>query len=100
MDTKGLHALVRHGGSNIILGGQGVAAGQMDLRAALPQHQTQVGGLGLQMDGDGDGQSGKGLFPAETLLDTAQGGHKITDPLDLLVTGGGQRDVFDDAHIE
>jgi hypothetical protein len=71
----------------------------MDLGAALAQHQTQIGGLGLQMDGDGDGQTGKGLLAAEALLNAAQGGHKVPHPLDLLPAGGGQRHIFYNAHI-
>jgi hypothetical protein len=51
------------------------------------------------MDGDGDGQTLKGLLTAETLLNAAQGGHEIPNPLDLLMAGGGQGHIFDDAHM-
>ena len=99
VDTEGLHPQAGHGSGHIVLGGQGVAAGEIHLGAPLPEHQPQVGGLGLQVDRDGDGQALKGLLPAEALFDAAQGGHEVPDPLDLLQAGRGQRQVFHDAHI-
>ena len=98
VDAEGLHPQLRHGGGHIVLGGEGVAAGEIDLRTALPKDQPQVGGLGLQMDRHGDSQSGKGLFLAETLLNAAEGGHKITHPLDLLQARGGQGHIFYNTH--
>ncbi len=73
VDPIGVHPQLGHGGGHVVLGGQGVAAGEMDVGAPLPEDQTQVGGLGLQVDGDGDGQPLKGLLPAEALLDAATG---------------------------
>ena len=98
VDAIGVHTQVGHGGGHIVLGGQGVAAGEVHVGPALPQYQAQVGGFGLQVDGHGDGQPGKGLLPAKALLDSGQGGHKVPHPLDLLAAGGGQTGVFDDTH--
>ncbi len=98
VDAEGLHPQVGHGGGHVVLGGQGVAAGEVHLGAPLPEDQTQVGGLGLQMDGDGDGQPLEGLLPAEALLNAAEGGHEVPHPLDLLMAGGGQGHILYDAH--
>ena len=99
VDAKGLHPQLRHGGGHVVLGGEGVAAGEIDLRAALPKNQAKVGGLGLQMDGDSDGQPGEGLFTAEAVLNAAEGGHEIPHPLDLLTARRGQGHILDDAHV-
>ena len=98
VDAEGLHAQISHGSGHVILGGQGVAAGEIHLGAALPQHQTQVGGLGLQVDRDGDGEALKGLFSAEALLNAAEGGHEVPHPLDLLMARGGQGHILDNTH--
>ena len=98
MDAVGVHAGVGHGGGYVVLGGQGVAAGEVDLGAPLPEDQAQIGGLGLQMDRDGDGQPGEGLFLAEPLLNSAEGGHEIPHPLDFLMARGGQGHVFYNTH--
>ena len=50
VDTIGVHAQVGHGGGHVVLGGQGVAAGEMHVGPALPQYQAQVGGFGLQVE--------------------------------------------------
>ena len=41
---------------------------------ALPQHQAQVGGLGLQVDGHRHPQAGEGLLLLEAGLNAAQAG--------------------------
>ena len=98
VNAVGIHTQVGHGGGHIVLGRQGITAGEMHIGSALPQNQPQVGGLGLQMDRYGDSQSGKGLFLAETLLNAAEGRHKIPHPLDLLQARGGQGHIFYNTH--
>ena len=98
VDAVGIHTGVGHGGGHIVLGGQGVAAGEVDLGSPLPEDQAQVGCLGLQMDGYGDGQSRERLFPAKSLLNAAEGGHKIPYPLNFLMARRGQRHVFHNTH--
>ena len=83
VDPEGLYPQPGHGGGHVVLGGQGVAAGEVDVCAPLPQHQPQIGRLGLQVDGDGDGQPGEGLLPAEPLLNAAESGHEVPHPLDF-----------------
>ncbi len=89
---------VGHPGGHVVLGGQGVGAGEVDLGAPLPEDQPQVGGLGLQVDGDGHAHSGEGLLLHKAGLDLGQGGHMAAHPVDFAVAGGGQGGVADDAH--
>ena len=98
VDAESLHAHVGQSGGHVVLGGQGVGAGEAHLRPALGEHIAQVGGLGLQMDRNSGGQPGKGLFPAEPLLDAGQGRHEIPHPADLLMARWGQGHIFHDAH--
>ena len=98
VDPVGVHPQVGHGGGHIVLGGQGVAAGEVYVGAALPEDQPQIGGLGLQVDGHGDGQPREGLLPAEALLNAAEGGHEVPHPLDLLASRGGQRHILYNTH--
>ena len=51
---KDLHPALGQGGGHIVLGGEGVGAGDIHLRPAHFQHTAEIGGLGLQMDGEGD----------------------------------------------
>ena len=94
----GIHAHAGDACGHIVLGGQGITAGQVDFCAPLGQHQTQIGGLGFQVDGDGDAETGEGLFPFEPFLNGGQGGHEGAHPLDLGAAGFGQGHIFDNAH--
>ena len=98
VDAIGIHAHAGDACGHIVLGGQGITAGQVDFCAPLGQHQTQIGGLGFQVDGDGDAETGEGLFPFEPFLNGGQGGHEGAHPLDLGAAGFGQGHIFDNAH--
>ena len=98
VDTEGLHPHAGQSGGHVVLGGQGVGAGEPHLGAALGQHQTQIGGLGLQVDGHGHPQPGKGLLLLKTGLNPAECGHKIPYPLDLSAAGLGQGHISYHAH--
>ena len=98
VDSKGLHPQGCQAGGHVVLGGQGVGAGQIDLCAAFGQNIAQVGGLGLQVDGHRHPQAFKGLLLLEAGLDLGQGRHEVPDPLDLSPAGLGQGHIFHNAH--
>ena len=57
VDGEDVEAFVHEGGCDIVLGAQGIAAGDEHLRAAGGEHFAQVGRLGFEMDAEGNPQS-------------------------------------------
>ena len=98
VDAEGLHTHGGQTGRHVILGGQGVGAGQVDLSAALGQDVAQVCGLGFQVDGDRHAHALEGLLFNKAGLDLGQGGHMVPDPVNLSAAGLGQVHIFDNAH--
>ena len=98
VDAEGLHPQAGKAGGHVVLGGEGVGAGEPHLSAAPGQHQAQIGGFSLQVDGYGHPQPGKGLFPLKTGLNSAEGGHKVPHPLDFPAAGLGQGHISYHAH--
>ena len=98
VDAEGLYSQAGKAGSHVVLGGQRVGAGEVDLRTPLGEHIAQVGGFGLQMDGHGHPQAPEGLLLFKAGLNLRQGGHKVPDPLDFSPAGLGQGHVFHNAH--
>ena len=98
VDAESLHAHVGQSGGHVVLGGQGVGAGEAHLRPALGEHIAQVGGLGLQVDGHRHPQAGEGLLLLEAGLNAAQGGHEVPHPVDLPAAGRGQVLILYNTH--
>ena len=83
---------------NVVLGGEGVASRHVHLGAARAKHLGKVRGLCLKMDGHGNFQTRKGLGCLKIGADAVEHRHIGAHPLDLVVTGGSEGDVFDVAH--
>ena len=92
------HAAFRKRGSHVILRGEGVAAGDVHLRAAQGHDPAEIGGLRLHMDGQRDLQTGEGAGLFKLRRDGAEQGHMGLHPGDLPLAGGGQGNITDGAH--
>ena len=96
--TKGFHSHLGHSRRHIILGRQGVTSREEYFSPTLFQHQSKVGGLGLQMYGNGDSQPFKRLFLLKLFLDLSQGRHVGPNPLNLSHSGRRQGSIFYNTH--
>ena len=99
VDTEGLDSHLRDRCRDVILRGERIAAGQIDFRTAFGEHETEVRGLGFQVDGYCDAEAFERLLRFELLFNFGQGRHEGADPFDFLPARGGQGRVFNSAHV-
>ena len=76
-------------GGYIILRGEGIAAGDVNLGAARVEHLGEVGGLGFEVDGHGDAHPAEGLGAFKFGADGVQNGHIGPHPVDLVSAARG-----------
>ena len=76
-------------GGNVILRGEGIAAGDVNLGAARVEHLGEVGGLGFEVDGHGDAHPAEGLGAFKFGADGVQNGHIGPHPVDLVSAARG-----------
>ena len=67
--------------SDGIVGREGVAAGETDVRSRIGKRDGEHSGLGLGMKGHSDLETGQGLFLDEVLSDLLKNGHMGLDPM-------------------
>ena len=86
------------GGGNVILGREGVRAGDEHLGAAGSQYLAEVGGFRLQMDGEGDALSRKGPGLAKLLFEASEDGAVSFDPLDFVLARRRKTEIPNHTH--
>ena len=72
---------------NVVLRGEGIAAGDVNLGAACVQDLAQIRGLGFKVDRHGDSHAAERLRPRKLLPDGVQNRHVGPDPVDLIPPG-------------
>ena len=84
---------------NVILRGQRIASGNVNLCTAGSQRQRKVRRLCFQMNRHRNLLSGKRLFLGESLVDGVQNRHIALDPVDLVPAALGKGNVLDCTHM-
>ena len=90
-----VEALMYQRGGYVVLGAQGVGAGDVHICTAGRQHLAQVGRLGLQVNAQGHFEPLEGLRLFKILLDAVQQGHVAADPAQLELPAFPQGNIFD-----
>ncbi|MPM65246.1 hypothetical protein SDC9_112141 [bioreactor metagenome] len=98
VQAEGLHTHAGKARGHVVLGGQGVGAGEIHLGSSRLEHQAEVGGFGLQMYGHGDGKPLEGALGGKAPLDFRKGGHMLSHPFDFTPAGWGKPLVLHNTH--
>ena len=75
-----VEALVHEGGGDVVLGGEGIAAGDVHVGAAGRQDLAEVRGLRLEVDREGDLEALEGLLLPELFFKAVQKRHVMPYP--------------------
>ena len=95
VDGKDIESLADKRRGHVVLGGQGIAAGDVHLGSAGRKDLAKMGGLGLQMNAEGYFQPLEGQFAPKILFYAVQKRHMIPDPLYLKLSAFPEIDVSD-----
>ena len=79
-------AIFDEGCSDVVLRGQGVAAGNDDVGAGAMKDFCQIGRLGFEMDADANRFAFKGLVGFQFVANGIEGRHVTIDPADFFMT--------------
>ena len=93
MPGKHMKAIFNQRGSDVILRGKRIAAGNGHLRSCMLENFSHIGGFGLQMQCDDHLFTCKWLGLWKFLIDSSHYRHKVFHPFDLVMTGRSQFDI-------